>query len=69
MRYRNMTTLAGAVRRRSGFKHVKTFKKDEPVVAMMEFRGRVFVATSRRVYHMVDEVLVPLLIEQEVPGK
>ena len=49
---------------RKGTKHIKTFPKTEPCVAMCEFKGRIYVATQRRVYVMVEDKLEPLEIVQ-----
>lgn len=48
--------------------HVHTFDASEPLVSMVEFRGRVFVATTKDVYEIVDDKLIPLRLERIPPA-
>ncbi|MDP2618618.1 MAG: hypothetical protein Q8P46_00335 [Hyphomicrobiales bacterium] len=49
--------------RRPGTKLIHTFDDDEQGVSMVQHEGRIFVATSKRVYVVIDDKLVPLKIE------
>lgn len=52
-----------------GKRIVKEFPVEEPVVSMIQFNGQVFLATTRRVYKLVDEQFIPLdVVELEVDG-
>ena len=35
--------------------HLKTFSADEPIVAMVEFQGTIYVASSFGVYKLIDD--------------
>lgn len=47
-------------KQRSGTKTIKQFPADEPIVAMIEFQGTIFIATSKCVYKKIDDELHPL---------
>ena len=55
--------LNGEITRRPGTKLIHTFDDDEQGVSMVRHEGRIFVATSKRVYVVIDDKLVPLKIE------
>lgn len=40
------------------------FPPGEAIVSMVQFKGRVLVATSVRVYQVIGDKLVPLVIER-----
>lgn len=43
----------------------KVTTSPDPIVSMIEFKGRVLVATTRRVYELVDAKSAPLLVALE----
>lgn len=55
--------LTDEIMRRPGTKLIHTFDDDEQGVSMVQHEGRIFVATSKRVYVVIDDKLVPLKIE------
>ena len=52
--------------KRLGIQYVTSLPTDEVCVGMVNYRDRVIVATSKGVYHLVDDKLVP--IEFELPA-
>ena len=38
-----------------GTKHLKTFPADEPLVSMIEFKGTLYVASTKGVFKLVDD--------------
>ncbi len=47
-----------------GLKLIKQFPKTEPIVSMINFKGRILVATSKQVYELNgDDVLEPIRIK------
>ena len=48
------------IEKRPDFKLIKTFPKCEPIVSMITFREKVYVATSLRLYVLNDDKLEPL---------
>lgn len=48
------------VEKREGFKFVKSFDNDEPIVAMVEHVGLLFIATTKRVFVHKDGKLEPI---------
>lgn len=47
-------------------KIIKSFRRGEPIVGLIEHKGVVFVATSRRIFRVQDDRLIPLKIEEAV---
>jgi hypothetical protein len=43
------------VEKRKGFKVIKTFKEDEPIVSTCIFKDRLYVATSCGIYRLRDD--------------
>ncbi len=51
-----VSSPAGPVERRPGMKLVRRFRSSEPVVSMLEYRGEVLVATSRRIFKINENM-------------
>ena len=47
----------------SGLKLFKQFDADEPIVSMTEFDGTIFIATSWRVFMLVDGFFKQLVFQ------
>ncbi len=43
-----------AIKQRPGMTHLKTFPADEPLVAMVQFKGTIYVASTKSVYKLID---------------
>ena len=54
------------MKKRPGTKCIKEFSKDEPVVSMLEFQNRIYIATVKRVFVVTHidgkDVLIPMEI-------
>jgi hypothetical protein len=49
-----------------GYKKIKQFPALEPIVSMMEFAGKIYIATSKRIYRLEeDDSFFPLKIYTE----
>ena len=55
----------GHIKKRRGFKFIKEFSKTEPIVSMIEFKGRIIIATSKRIYELKEEKIIPIEIRME----
>jgi hypothetical protein len=53
--------LKGEYSQLPGYKFIKEFGPDEQIVSIIEFQGTVFVATSKRVFKLVEELFYPML--------
>ncbi len=51
--------------KRKGFKFIKEFPKLEPIVSMIEFKGRIIVATAKRIYELKEDKIIPIKIRIE----
>lgn len=55
------------VKKIKGYKLIKQFPESESIVSMLEFKGRIFIATSKQVYELVgDDLLEPIKIKKEL---
>ena len=43
------------ITKRPGTKLLKTFPVDEPLVSMIEFKGTIYVASTKGVFKMIDD--------------
>ena len=43
------------ITRRSGTKLLKTFPVDEPLVSMVEFKGTLYIASTKSVFKLVED--------------
>lgn len=59
---KNLVKLDGSVKKRRGFKLIKEFDDSEPIVSMTTFNNIVYIATSKSVYQVINDQLIPLEI-------
>lgn len=45
---------------RAGLRFVKEFPAEEPIVTMLEHQGRLYMATTKRIFSMVDDEMRPV---------
>lgn len=55
--------------RRCGLKHIHTFPDDEPFKQMIEFKGVIFVATTKDIYELQDGELIRLRVNLDKCGE
>ena len=51
------------------FKVIKELGAEEPIVSMIQFKGDVLMATSKRVFKVVDDKFIPLDIAEYEESK
>jgi len=49
-------------------KILKEFPASEPIVSMIQFKGRILLATTQRVYEIIDDKVVPLVFHEAEPA-
>ncbi len=49
-------------------KYLKEFSPDEPLVAMIEFNGTLFVASTKGVYKMIEDEFHPVMFVSQSEG-
>ena len=59
----NVISQGGGAKERPGVQYVTAVPGDAAVVSMIEFRGILYVATSTRVYMLVDDKLKAIEFE------
>ena len=47
----------------TGYKSIAEFPPEEPIVNLLAFNNRLFVATSKRMFEIVGEKLIPLVFD------
>lgn len=50
---------------RKGMKYIKSFPKAEPIVSMIDFKGRILVATTQRIFELKDNKITLIKIESK----
>ena len=43
------------ITKRAGTKHLKTFPVGEPIVSMIQFKGTLYVASTKGVFRLIDD--------------
>ncbi len=53
------------IKKRKGFKFIKEFPKVEPIVSMINFKGKILVATTKKIYELKENKIIPIEIRVE----
>jgi predicted RNase H-like nuclease (RuvC/YqgF family) len=52
---------------RSGIKFICASPEDEIIVGMVEFRGKIIVATDKNIYELIDDKLDVIRFQEPAP--